>query len=196
MPPVWVFFGVIWLFGFYQPGRSIIMPVWKRDPVACRDLSDLELKEKGYVPEGKAAPYAVASESICEKNIFRFGERWSYAEFVVGHAQPTSRVVAHNLIEIYSREKSLDRDHVPLPIFVDVESVEDPSIRQYLRTLYHEAVTLNLGSRSAIRTIDPGASYRILRIGLRKVIDPETLFVIELSNPIQPGSEKRTWVTL
>jgi hypothetical protein len=196
MIPVWALFGILWMVGFYQPGRNLDNPEWKGDGVVCRDLTDLEMKSKGYVPEGKAAPYGISGESICEKNIFRYGERQSFAEFVIRNAPQSSRIVAHNLIEIYSRENRTADHQSRLPIYIDVSNIEDASIRHYLRSLYLEAVALNLGSGAAIRVIDPKASYRILRIGLRKVIDPNTLFVIELSSAVEPGSEKRTWVML
>jgi hypothetical protein len=164
------------------PGELALSPetayeagLLRSEPPPCRELTAGERRARGIDPKGKAATFSINGEWLCERTIFAYGERNSYADFVLEHAGERAAAVARGAAVLAAgdarlREKTWAVEaHAPSPELA----------RRLARTFRHAlAGTMGAGRVAAAATPAPDAATVI--VDALAVQDPQLLFQVSV----------------
>ncbi len=135
----------------------------------CRPATQEELARAGDLPTGKAATFHLRGFYRCERDVFEYGERNSFVNFVTKNSGQHAKLVARQV----KRLRSTSTDKIGVEVDTDQALA---SIKPYLLTTYETALHETLGADHVLKLSGSLQASDILRIQVRRLDDASSLF--------------------
>lgn len=178
----------------YENGEEVAPPF-------CREASPEERIADGFGPQGKASSFNIWGYYRCEHNVFEYGERNSFYDFVVNHASKRADEVALKIAKIsdlnhLSGEPDLLENQSQLrtrhALKIEVISDAEPVIK-HLNAVFQAALVQHAPKVQVLRLVDTGRNYSTLRVVVRRLDDIQQFIGVSLQKSSSP---KQEWVEL
>jgi hypothetical protein len=141
-------------------------------------------------PPNRLEGFKLTGTYICERTIFEYGERDSFAEYVIEHSEARAKGVAQALrnAKLY---RTLTAKSQPLEI--EVRS-DDLPLGQFIKSVFTHELTVALGPKYVSRAnlLQPASSK--LLVTINRLQDPQDCLEINLSTINERGAI--TWQAL
>jgi len=185
---------ILVMFGLGSPGVAGLSPaslyeagLMRHAPPPCRELSSGEQRARGLAPKGKAATYSLNGEYLCERQIFDYGDRDSYADFVLRQAGPKAAHTARQVALLSEQENVLKGRIWHVTVTDGLRALDG-----HLKDVYETALTAALGpGRVARGPCPPTADCAQLTVQTRLVTEADILF--KLTASYVKNGERQTW---
>ncbi len=112
----------------------------------------------------------------CERTIFEYGERDSYADYVVQHVEKRAQGVAQTLgAHFLATPTKLKTSSVTIEVLAD-----DAALGHFVESVFSHELNNKLGSQSVRRAVTNPTYTPKLRIRLQRLQDPTDCFKVTL----------------
>ena len=152
----------------------------------CRPATQEELARAGDLATGKAATFNLRGFYRCERDVFEYGERNSFVNFVTKNSSRHARFVSRQV----KRLRASSTDKIGVEVNTDQAIA---SIKPYLLTAYETALAETLGPDQVLRLGGTLQANDTLRIQVRRLDDASSLFGAKI---YRKSSGRGEWIDL